>query len=206
MIEDIKLWIKNIVMVIILVSFLDILIPDGKIKKYLNLILGFIVMIIILSPIIDFLNSNENLENEVFKISSKLDKKEYSFINSNIENKQVEQLSSLYKNRIKEDIVYRVESKYDVKVTKVNIELENSKDGKFGEIKSLELSLADRNTKLNENAIPIVKIDVINNEQNTGTNNNSNEDNNIDTDLRKKIKEDISNIYNLNEIKVVVNY
>lgn len=205
MIEGIKVWIKNIVTVIILISFLEILIPEGKIKKYLNLIFGFIVMLIILNPLIDLLNNNDELENEVFKISSEMSKKEYSFINSNIENKQMEQLASLYKNRIKEDIVYRVESKYDVKVTRVYVEIEDSTEDKMGEIKRLELSVTDKTDKPKEEAIPIVKIDVSNNEQNDTQKDNANE--NIDTNkgLRKKIQEDISNIYNLNDESVVVN-
>lgn len=204
MIEGIKIWIKNIVMVIILVSFLEILMPEGKIKKYLNLIFGFIVMLIILNPIIDFLNNNDELENEVFKISSELNKKEYSFINSNIENKQMEQLASLYKNRIEEDIIYRVESKYDVKVTKVNVELEDSTEEKMGEIRRLELSVTGKTEKTNEEAIPIVKIDISNSEQDNIQKENVNQDKNSNTSLRKKIQEDISNIYNLNDDSVVV--
>lgn len=205
MIESLKIWIKNIVMVIIFVSFLEILMPDGKIKKYLNLILGFIVMLIILNPIIDFLNNNGELENEVFKISSELNKKEYSFINTNIENKQMEQLACLYKNRIEEDIVYRVESKYDVKVTKVNVEIEESTKEKMGDIKRLELSVMGKTEKTNEEAIPIVKIDISNSEQEDIPKENVNQDKNPNISLRKKIQEDISNIYNLNDDNVVVN-
>jgi stage III sporulation protein AF len=204
MIEGIKIWIKNIVTVIILMSFLEILVPNGKIKKYLKLIFGFIVMLIILNPIINFINNNDELENEVFKISNELTKKEYSFINSNIENKQIEQLASLYKNRIEEDIVFRVESKYDVRVTRVNVEIDSSTEEKMGEIKGLELIVTEKKEKTKQEAIPIVKIDISDSEGKDVQNNSINGEENLNNGLMKKIQEDITNIYSLDDNKVIV--
>ncbi|MCT4565278.1 MAG: stage III sporulation protein AF [Maledivibacter sp.] len=204
MIEGIKIWIKNIVTVIILMSFLEILVPNGKIKKYLKLIFGFIVMLIILNPIINFINNNDELENEVFKISNELTKKEYSFINSNIENKQIEQLASLYKNRIEEDIVFRVESKYDVRVTRVNVEIDSSTEEKMGEIKGLELIVTEKKEKTKQEAIPIVKIDISDSEGKNVQNNSINGEENLNNGLMKKIQEDITNIYSLDDNKVIV--
>lgn len=204
MIEGMKIWIKSIVTVIILVSFLELLMPEGKMKKYLNLILGFIIMLIILNPIINILNTTESLEDEVFKLSSDMNKKEYSFSSSNIEKKQRNQLKELYKARIKQDIEYRVESKYDVKVEKVNIEIENSTKEKMGQIKKLELIVNNNREKSSESAIPIVKIDISDNENSKNIEKNSDSTENIDIDLREKIKDDISNIYNLNNTNIMI--
>lgn len=204
LIEGMKIWIKSIVTVIILVSFLELLMPEGKMKKYLNLILGFIIMLIILNPIINILNTTESLEDEVFKLSSDMNKKEYSFSSSNIEKKQRNQLKELYKARIKQDIEYRVESKYDVKVEKVNIEIENSTKEKMGQIKKLELIVNNNREKSSESAIPIVKIDISDNENSKNIEKNSDSTENIDIDLREKIKDDISNIYNLNNTNIMI--
>lgn len=203
LIEGMKIWIKSIVTVIILVSFLEMLMPEGKMKKYLNLILGFIIMLIILNPIINILNTSESLEDEVFKLSSDMNKKEYSFSSSNIEKKQMNQLKELYKARIKQDIAYRIESKYDVKVEKVNIEIENNTKEKMGEIKKLEL-IVNNKEKFSENAIPIVKIDISDNENNETIENNNDSIKDIDIGLREKIKDDISNIYNLNSTNIMI--
>ena len=203
MIEIIKGWIINIVTIIILISFLEILMPDSKMKKYINLILGFIVMLVILGPIIDALSNDGDLEQDVFMISGELSKNEYAFINSNIENRQTEQLATLYKERIKKDIVYRVESRYDVKVTEVYIELEDNTKEEIGEIKKLELSVVNKNGELKEDTIPIVKIDVSNEEMDESNINNESVDV-VNVNLKKKIKEDISNIYNMNESNVEI--
>lgn len=207
MIEAIKGWIINIVIVIILLSFLEILMPDSKMKKYINLILGFIVMLVILGPIIEVLNSTDNLQDDVFIISSELNKKEYSFVSSNIENKQMNQLKALYKDRIRQDIAYRVESKYNVKVGKVNIEIEEDNQERNGGIKSLELYVLSSEELRNEDTIPIVKIDVSDNEKdNIEKNTNKSLDKDINIDLSRRIKEDISNIYNLNETSIEIRH
>ncbi len=207
MIEAIKGWIINIVIVIILLSFLEILMPDSKMKKYINLILGFIVMLVILGPIIEVLNSTDNLQDDVFIISSELNKKEYSFVSSNIENKQMNQLKALYKDRIRKDIAYRVESKYNVKVGKVNIEIEEDNQERNGGIKSLELYVLSSEELRNEDTIPIVKIDVSDNEKdNIEKNTNKSLDKDINIDLSRRIKEDISNIYNLNETSIEIRH
>ncbi|MCG8539760.1 MAG: stage III sporulation protein AF [Clostridia bacterium] len=207
MIEAIKGWIINIVIVIILLSFLEILMPDSKMKKYINLILGFIVMLVILGPIIEVLNSTDNLQDDVFIISSELNKKEYSFVSSNIENKQMNQLKALYKDRIRKDIAYRVESKYNVKVGKVNIEIEEDNQERNGGIKSLELYVLSSEEPRNEDTIPIVKIDVSDNEKNNiEKNTNKSLDKDINIDLSRRIKEDISNIYNLNETSIEIRH
>ncbi len=207
MIEAIKGWIINIVIVIILLSFLEILMPDSKMKKYINLILGFIVMLVILGPIIEVLNSTDNLQDDVFIISSELNKKEYSFVSSNIENKQMNQLKALYKDRIRKDIAYRVESKYNVKVGKVNIEIEEDNQERNGGIKSLELYVLSSEELRNEDTIPIVKIDVSDNEKdNIEKNTNKSLDKDINIDLSRRIKEDISNIYNLNKTSIEIRH
>lgn len=161
-------------------------------------------MLIILNPIINILNTTESLEDEVFKLSSDMNKKEYSFSSSNIEKKQRNQLKELYKARIKQDIEYRVESKYDVKVEKVNIEIENSTKEKMGQIKKLELIVNNNREKSSESAIPIVKIDISDNENSKNIEKNSDSTENIDIDLREKIKDDISNIYNLNNTNIMI--
>ena len=207
MIEAIKGWIINIVIVIILLSFLEILMPDSKMKKYINLILGFIVMLVILGPIIEVLNSRDNLQDDVFIISSELNKKEYSFLSSNIENKQMNQLKALYKDRIRKDIAYRVESKYNVKVGKVNIEIEEDNQERNGGIKSLELYVLSSEEPRNEDTIPIVKIDVSDDEKDDiEKNTNKSLDKDINIDLSRRIKEDISNIYNLNETSIEIRH
>ncbi|MDK2918941.1 MAG: stage sporulation protein [Candidatus Petromonas sp.] len=194
MIEILKIWIINIITIIVFISFIEILMPNSKMKKYLNLVLGFIVMLVILNPLINIINSKVDLEDEFYKISRDLKKEEYVFVSNNIENKQKQQLISLYEDRLKTDVVNRIESKYDVNVLEIDINLEKSEEN-LGEIKKLKLSVIEK-----EKVMPIVKIDIFKDE-----NDEESEKHGVDMELKEKIRKDISNIYNVKNTRIIVN-
>lgn len=50
--EQIYIWIKDVFLVIISLSFFQILIPNSRMEKYLRFIFSIIVLSIIASPII----------------------------------------------------------------------------------------------------------------------------------------------------------
>jgi len=194
MIEILKIWIINIITIIVFISFIEILMPNSKMKKYLNLVLGFIVMLVILNPLINIINSKVDLEDEFYKISRDLKKEEYVFVSNNIENKQKQQLISLYEDRLKTDVVNRIESKYDVNVLEIDINLEKSEEN-LGEIKKLKLSVIEK-----EKVMPIVKIDIFKDE-----NDEESEKHGVDMELKEKIRKDISNIYKVKNTRIIVN-
>ena len=49
--EVIREWVKNIFIIIVAVSFVEILLPSGNMSKYLKFIFSLIIMAIILSPL-----------------------------------------------------------------------------------------------------------------------------------------------------------
>jgi len=44
-------WVKNIVIIIVAITFIEILLPHGSMNKYLKFIFSLIIMAIILSPL-----------------------------------------------------------------------------------------------------------------------------------------------------------
>ncbi|MBR0596626.1 stage III sporulation protein AF [Sinanaerobacter chloroacetimidivorans] len=44
-------WVKNIFIIIVAISFVEILLPAGAMKKYLKFIFSLVIMAIILSPL-----------------------------------------------------------------------------------------------------------------------------------------------------------
>lgn len=54
--EEIYTWIQDIFLIIISLSFFQILIPDSKTEKYLKFIFSMIILAIITEPVILLLN------------------------------------------------------------------------------------------------------------------------------------------------------
>ncbi|MEG1584072.1 MAG: stage III sporulation protein AF [Anaerovorax sp.] len=44
-------WVKNVFIIIVAISFVEMLLPAGNMKKYIRFIFSLIIMAIILSPI-----------------------------------------------------------------------------------------------------------------------------------------------------------
>ena len=56
MIEIISSYVRNIAVFLIFMGFVGVIAPDGKYKSYINLTLGFILVLIVIGPILNILN------------------------------------------------------------------------------------------------------------------------------------------------------
>ena len=54
--SEIYTWVKDILVIIISLSFFQILIPDSSMAKYLRFIFSLIILAVILDPVIQLLN------------------------------------------------------------------------------------------------------------------------------------------------------
>jgi len=49
-------WVREIFIVILSITFLEILLPEGTMKKYVKFIFSIVIMAVILSPLEDFVH------------------------------------------------------------------------------------------------------------------------------------------------------
>jgi stage III sporulation protein AF len=49
--EIVREWVKNIFIIVVAVTFLEILLPNGSMSKFLKFVFSLIIMAIILSPL-----------------------------------------------------------------------------------------------------------------------------------------------------------
>ncbi|MBP2653000.1 MAG: Stage sporulation protein [Firmicutes bacterium] len=52
------LWVKTLIMVILFASFLELLLPNSSMQRFVRVIMGLLIMLAILNPIIDLFRSN----------------------------------------------------------------------------------------------------------------------------------------------------
>ena len=67
MLDSIKMWIATILVSAFIVNIVDMILPSSKLKPYINVVLNFIFVFIVLTPIINSFSSDISLEDKVLK-------------------------------------------------------------------------------------------------------------------------------------------
>ena len=124
MIHSLTSWAKTIVMAIIVVSILEMLLPNNKTKKYVKMIMGLFILYNIISPFIKDKNALKFEEEELQAFSTTSTQK----IEVNQESMD-RRLEELYIQQIEKDITKKLEKKgYIVKSCKVQAKISNDED------------------------------------------------------------------------------
>lgn len=161
MIEFLSSWAKSLGLAIVIVSILEMLLPNNKTKKYIRMVMGLYILFTIISPFIK--------NKDIFNLDN-IDLSKYQ--NNTIVETSVDQTSmdkriqDLYIEELQKDITKKVEEKgYDVKECKVkaNIQDENSTITKIKlKIEKNEANKKEEETIENKVVNEIQKIKPIN--------------------------------------------
>ena len=174
MIEFLSSWAKSLGLAIIIVSILEMLLPNNKTKKYIRMILGIFILFNIISP---FVGNKDLLNIDNFDLDSYTTTKE----TSNIDQKSMDdKIIELYTKELEKDITSKVEQQgfevsnckveaqignedEETKITKINLKIKN----KY--IKTNDTSNTQKESNTNEKKIivevqKIKPVDDINNE------------------------------------------
>ena len=152
MIENLSSWAKGITLAVIVVSILEMLLPNNKTKKYIKMVMGVFILFNIISP---FINAKD------LKNLNEIDASKY--VNENnknyVEQKSMdERLEELYIEEIEKDIIKKVEKKgYKVSMCKVDAKITKNEEEtgitkiklkveKTGEVKQEENSSIENQT------------------------------------------------------------
>lgn len=150
MINFINSWTEGIIIAVVISTIIEMILPDGTIKKYVRTVIGTYIVFVIVSPIITKLTGKE-ISLSSFKLPETQIQTE-STINTNA------YIESTYINTIKQDIIKNIENKgYRVEEIKVEIETE---EVNYGNIKEINLKISKDDTK-NSNIKP-VEINLFN--------------------------------------------
>lgn len=148
MVDFLSSWVKNLSLALIIVSILEMILPNSKTKKYIKMIMGLYILFSIISPFIensDKFNINEldfdYYTEEVSSISSEVDQ-------TSMDNR----LNEIYKEELQKDIIQKLEEKgYEVESCKVKAQISEEDSG----IEKITLVIAEKieNEENNENTL-----------------------------------------------------
>ena len=164
MVNFLSSWVKNLSLAIIVVSILEMLLPNNKTKKYVKIVMGLYILFSIISP---FIKNSDKLNFENIDV--------FSYINEELATSNVEvnqesmdkRLKEIYIEELENDITKKLKEKgYTIEYCKVdaNISQENNDSG----IKKITLKLdkkeetkTDENSKANENTTETIENKIV---------------------------------------------
>ena len=196
MIEFISTWAKSLGVTIVLVSIIEMLLPNNKTKKYIRVVLGVFVLFNIISPfiknkeqlnIITEINSADlekySSEYENYKSSNNNNESEN---NSNLNQTSMDKrITELYKQELERSIKNKIEEiGYEVETCKVEAQIIDNETG----IKKVRVKIGGKKEGNNEN------------EENKNSESNNNE-----KTAEEKVVEEIEKIKKVDEINILKN-
>ncbi len=135
-------WLKNLIVIIILISMVRMILPSGRLKSYIRFILSLVVMLLIVQPFVEVVKGSDYLIEGLLQVQNTLDFEEARIetMVQTINNQQ--DAIKLYKQKI----VQQLEHELSVLTSKVVviesieiIEDENNKE--FGYVTSIDVKV-----------------------------------------------------------------
>ena len=159
MIEFMSSWIKGLGLAIVIVSILEMLLPNNKTKKYIRMVMGIYVLFTIIAP---FVSNQEIFDINDIKIDSYTTTQTSTTVDQSSMNERIKQL---YIQELEKDISKKLEEKgYQVTVCKVKAEISDKEE---------------------ETPISKIKINVQKSQENVNEGNEENLENEIVTQIQK---------------------
>ena len=215
MIEFISNWAKGLTMAVIIISILEMILPNNKTKKYVRMIMGVFLLFTIISPFIQNDIKQElsvaNLE-DLFSNQTQIESKDE--INQTSMNERIEEL---YIQELEKDIKNKMNEKgYEIEKIKIDVNIaDEQSETKINKIKLKlqKMQESEKTTTKNdslENKIvtqveKIKEIDTSIKKKEEKNYNNSKEQSNLTSEDLQNIKKFLKEEYGVDEKCLEIN-
>lgn len=198
MINFINSWAQGIILAVIIATIIEIILPEGKNKKYVKTVIGIYILFTIIYPLINKftkLNIKTLIENTTKQMSTYQE-------NNSLKIDTDKYIESTYKKKIEEDIKNKANEK-NLNITFLNVYIETEDENRYGMLNNLVMKVEKGKTKeKNSNTVNQIKeVNISKNVQNNETIENK-------TVTEKEInefKEYINTTYYLEKEKIHIN-
>lgn len=104
MLVAIKEWLVSVLIAAFIINVVDLILPSGKIKPYINLVMNFIFVFIIVTPIINMFQGELTLEDRILKSYNESNQNYEQSMNDLSSKTGAQSLASNYEDYVKESI------------------------------------------------------------------------------------------------------
>lgn len=199
MIKFINSWAQGIILAVIIATIIEIILPEGKNKKYVKTVIGVYILFTIIYPLINkFTKTNINtlIENTTKQMSTYQE-------NNSLKIDTDKYIESTYKKKIEEDIRKRANEK-NLNITSLNVYIETEDENRYGMLNSLVIKVEKNEaSKKNNNVNQIKEVNISKDVQSNEI--IENKDKTVTEKEINEFKEYINTTYYLEKEKIHIN-
>lgn len=160
MIDFLKNWVFNIVTLVIIIVLVEILLPSGKVRKFVNLISGFILIIAIINPFLGLFKNGVDLKEFEIASSNFIDKNEIEKDSKILNESQIKQITEVYRGKLISQLESSTNGIDGITSVKADVIMnEDYTSDAFGEIKRVYLDLVLDTEK--SDVKPVTKVEKV---------------------------------------------
>lgn len=201
----ISIWAQGIIISVIIVTIIEMILPEGSNAKYIKMIAGVFILFTIISPIINKISSNKNMD---LNLEPYIDTPTESTTATSVNLNNEDIVKRMYEENLKIDIKTKVNQKGYV-IGQINLEILDNDEYTLNKIylKIIEKD-EDKNQSIDSSVTTIVE-NIENVKVNIGgskkDSNESSDNKSIITETEKrKLKEYLSGVYEVNEKNILI--
>ena len=157
-VEFLSLWLKDIALGFIFISIVEIIIPNGHMKKYINTIIGFLIIFTIVNPFIKLFQKDYNFNKNFYE--KQIESIDFVYKgDEELKKMQEEQIRKFYMEKFHQDLEELIIKSMDYQLEKVETTFSEENGGQPLEIKVFLVE--DIKNREKDNIIKIKKIQEV---------------------------------------------
>jgi stage III sporulation protein AF len=205
MIDFLRNWVVNIVTLVVFVMLIEMMLPSGKVKKIVNLVTGFILVIGLINPVLELFEKEIDLKEFQLAGSNYIDKKEVMINSEVLEERQIRQITNAYREKIIAQLKSVAKDIKEVKEAEADVIInEDYTSERFGEVKKvyLYLSLEDESEQVKHILeVKRVKVDI---GQSVDNSDNKGLEKQPDEKIRRELEDKVIKLLNVPKENIVI--
>ncbi|RNB89114.1 stage III sporulation protein AF [Brevibacillus nitrificans] len=205
------LWLKKIILLVLLAAFLDLILPNTTLQRYVKMVMGLILLLTIISPVFSLFSlSQDDLALRLDRYQQELNKPaavEWKRVTDKLLGEQDAQVTAYVQSQVEAAVKAKVKDEYGMEVQHVEIQV-NYQNPEQPALEKIELSVGDSEQKGKSSITPIKPVQPVSIQLNGQTVTDTRKD--IEAASQKqdptyaKIAEDIAKQWGLTNDQVVV--
>ncbi|PJI09933.1 MULTISPECIES: stage III sporulation protein AF [Clostridium] len=144
MIKWLQQWVITICTTAVLITAVEIILPDNKLRKYAKFVVGLILMTVIIQPIIKVVSKTDDVESYIINAQNTFEQNNYNETLKKSDSKNVSSIVGEFKKNLEDSCVKMLKNKYPDNDYSVTAEVNYDDSSKAVSVKSLSIGVKDR--------------------------------------------------------------